>query len=51
MYKAGTEGKNKNMTEEGRKKLRGDKYVYVNEEKKNENETDHSRLKILSRKK
>ncbi|KAL4469814.1 hypothetical protein ABPG72_022134 [Tetrahymena utriculariae] len=38
--------------EEGsKKKMRGDKYVYVNEEKENENETDASRLKILSRKK
>lgn len=51
MYKAGTEGKNKDMSDETRKKMRGDKYVYINEEKENENETDHNRLKILSRKK
>lgn len=51
VYKAGTEGKNKDMTEENKRKMRGDKYVYINEEKENENEVDHSRLKILSRKK
>lgn len=37
--------------DKGKKKIRGDKYVYINEDKENENETESSRLKILSRKK